>query len=91
MTKDETLVRQLKQDYRPADLSAADRAMLEYCDKLTRSPSEVNNADVEALRHTGFSDSAVLDICQVAAYFNFVNRLADGLGVELEGYWGEKT
>lgn len=61
--------------------------MLEYCDKLTRSPSEVDHTDVDALRRAGFSDAAILDICQVTAYFNFVNRLADGLGVELEGYW----
>ncbi len=58
--------------------------MLTYVDKLTRTPAAIRPEDVDALRHTGFSDSAILDICQVAAYYAFVNRLADGLGVELE-------
>lgn len=58
--------------------------MLGYCHKLTRTPAKVGAADVEALRTVGFSDAAILDVCQTAAYFAFVNRLADGLGVELE-------
>ena len=64
--------------------------MLDYALKLTRSPSAVTEADVAELRRLGFTDRAVLDICQVGAYFNFVNRLADGLGAELETHWGEK-
>ena len=63
--------------------------MLEYAEKLTLHPSKMMQADVEKLRDNGFSDTAILDICQVAAYFAFVNRLADGLGVELEGYWAQ--
>ena len=58
--------------------------MLRYVQKLTRAPAGMNRDDVEALRQAGFADAAILDICQVAAYFAFVNRLADGLGVELE-------
>ena len=58
--------------------------MLEYAEKLTRTPAAVRREDVDALRKAGFSDAAILDICQVTAYFAFVNRLADGLGVELE-------
>jgi len=45
--------------------------------------------DVIALRSVGFSDAAILDINQVTAYFAYVNRMADGLGVELENYWEE--
>ena len=59
--------------------------MLAYVTKLTRTPWEIVENDVQRLRENGFSDSAILDICQVAAYYAFVNRLADGLGVELEG------
>jgi uncharacterized peroxidase-related enzyme len=59
--------------------------MLDYADKLTRAPWTMTPADVEALRRVGFGDAAVLDIAQVTAYFAYVNRLADGLGVELEG------
>ncbi len=63
--------------------------MLAYSAKLTREPWNMSRADIESLREAGFSDGAILDICQVAAYFAFVNRLADGLGVELEHYWQE--
>lgn len=58
--------------------------MLAYVDKLTRTPAAIGQADVDVLTAAGFSAAAVLDICQVAAYYAFVNRLADGLGVELE-------
>jgi len=47
-------------------------------------------ADVQALRESGFSDVAILDIVQVAGYYAYVNRLADGLGVKLEAIWDEK-
>ena len=79
----------MKQDYRAAELSAADRTMLDYAVKLTRTPWEMTEGDVDALRQHGFSDSAILDICQITGYYAFVNRLADGLGVELENYWQE--
>lgn len=65
--------------------------MLEYAWKLTRSPEAMGEADVSALRDAGFDDTAILDVCQITAYFNFVNRLADGLGVELEDYWTDET
>jgi alkylhydroperoxidase family enzyme len=58
--------------------------MLGYVDKLTRTPASMTASDVEALRQSGFNDAAILDICQVAAYYAFVNRIAQGLGVELE-------
>lgn len=87
LTNDDALVEQLKQDYRDAGLSPADRAMLDYAVKLTRTPWEMTKDDVGPLRQHGFSDSAILDICQITGYYAFVNRLADGLGVELEPYW----
>ncbi len=58
--------------------------MLEYAVKLTLEPWSMNQEDVERLRQAGFSDADILDINQVTGYFAFVNRLADGLGVELE-------
>jgi uncharacterized peroxidase-related enzyme len=78
------LVEQLKVDCQTADLTPADRAMLTYAVKLTREPWHIVEADVIALREAGFSDAAILDINQVTGYYAFVNRLADGLGVELE-------
>jgi uncharacterized peroxidase-related enzyme len=83
------LVEALRRDYRTAELSAADRAMLDYAVKLTLTPWEMTAEDVEALRAVGFEDAAILDVNQVAAYYAFVNRLADGLGVELESFWDQ--
>lgn len=59
--------------------------MLEYAVKLTLSPAAMTAADVETLREQGFSDTAIHDIAQVTALFNYYNRLADGLGIDPEG------
>jgi len=80
----EKLLTSLAADYRKADLQAADLAMLHYAAKLTRSPGEMIEADVSSLRAQGFDDRAIHDICAITAYYAFVNRMADGLGVELE-------
>jgi uncharacterized peroxidase-related enzyme len=80
----EKLLAALASDYRKADLQAADLAMLDYAVKLTRSPGDMTEADVSSLRAQGFDDRAIHDICAIAAYYAFVNRIADGLGVELE-------
>ncbi len=76
-------------DFRTAPIDTADRAMLEYADKLTHRPAAMVEGDVVALRDAGFGDRAILDINQVTGYFAYVNRLADGLGVALEDRWGE--
>ena len=80
----EKLLTILASDYRTAGLPAADLAMLDYAVKLTRSDGAMTAADVDALRAQGFDDRAIHDICVIAAYYAFVNRIADGLGVELE-------
>ena len=79
----------LSTDYTRADLDPANRAMLDYVAKLTLTPHEMIPADVENLRAVGFSDRAILDIAQITAYYAYVNRIADGLGVSLEAYWAE--
>ena len=61
--------------------------MLGYVEKLTRCPQNMTEADVASLRDAGFTDRDILDICEVAAYYAYVNRIADGLGVTLET-WG---
>jgi uncharacterized peroxidase-related enzyme len=74
-----------------ADLSGLrsdERALIEYADKLTRDPGGMSAADVESLRRAGFDDRAIHDACAIVAYFAFVNRIADGLGVELESSAG---
>lgn len=88
LTNDEKLVSALERDWRSAELSTADRAMLEYVEKLTLRPWEMEQLDVIALREAGLSDAAILDVNQVTGYYAFVNRLADGLGVELEAVRG---
>ena len=90
MLNDGILPRALVKNYKQAKLSHQDRVMLDYAVKLTHTPAEIEELDVVLLRETGFSDTAILDICQVTAYYNYVNRLADGLGVELEDGWEGK-
>ncbi len=68
-----------------APLEAADRALLEFAIQLTREPWTIDEEAVGKLREHGFDDRAIHDACQVVAYFAYVNRVADGLGVELEG------
>ena len=84
LTHDEPLVEAIKTDYTAAKITNAERAILDYALKLTRSPGDVERADVERLREAGFSDRGIHDVALVAGYFAFVNRIADGLGVELE-------
>lgn len=66
-------------------VSPADLALLAYAAKLTRTPGDMTAADVDLLRQAGFDDRAIHDACAIVSYFAFVNRIADGLGVELEG------
>jgi uncharacterized peroxidase-related enzyme len=76
----------LEADWRTADLTAGRRAMLTYVVKLTLTPGEVVESDVVALRSEGFSDRDILDIVEVTAYYAYVNRIADGLGVPIEDW-----
>lgn len=78
------LLSSLISDHRQAALKGADKAMLDYAVKLTVAPGEVSQDDVDALRAAGFDDRGIHDICTITAYFAFVNRIADGLGVEME-------
>lgn len=77
-------VEKVVKDFRDAGLDPADRALCVYAEKLTRAPGEMAPADVEALRSQGFRDEAIHDAAQVISYFNYINRIADGLGVDLE-------
>jgi len=74
----------LSADYRGVTLAPADRVMLDYALKLTHAPAEIRAGDIDHLREAGFGDQAIHDICAITAYYAFVNRIADGLGVELE-------
>jgi uncharacterized peroxidase-related enzyme len=77
----------MKKDYRQAELTPADRAMLDYVAKLTLSPARVEESDITRLRAVGFEDKAILEINQITGFFAWCNRTIDGLGVELEDFW----
>jgi uncharacterized peroxidase-related enzyme len=78
---DEKLVRAIEEDYEHAPLSPADRAMLDYVGKVTIDATSVGPADHETLRANGFDDRAILQITLIASWFNYINRVADALGV----------
>ncbi len=59
-------------------------ALLDYVAVLTRAPADIQRADVENLRMHGFDDTAILQINLIASWFNYINRVADGLGVGRE-------
>ena len=74
-------------DYRDAELSEPVRALCDYAVKLTRSPGAVGAADVARLRGHGWDDEAIHDAIQVIAYFNYINRVAEGVGIGPEPEW----
>ena len=84
MSLDTELVEALKRDWRTANLDEKDRAMLSYVEKLTMNPVSVWREDMDALRTAGFDDTAILQITLIASFFNYINRVADGLGVGRE-------
>ena len=65
--------------------------MLDYAEKLSLEPWNMDESDVQQLRDAGFSNAGILDITHVTGYYAYVNRLADGLGVDLEEFWKEKN
>lgn len=77
-------MKEVAEDFQKADISKEEKVMLYYAKKLTEEPKNIMERDVEALKKSGFTDRDVFDINQVASYFNYVNRIADGLGVKLE-------
>ncbi len=84
MEESDTWLAKIASDWRAAELEANDRALLTYAEKLTRSPLRMSAEDVEDLRAHGFDDLAIHDLIQVVAYFNYINRIAEGIEVELE-------
>ena len=84
--RDDELLGRIERDWRSAGLGDKRVAMLTYAEKLTLEPARVERADAMMLRSAGFADEDVLAICEVVGYYAYVNRIADGLGVELEDY-----
>jgi len=74
-------------DYRKATLSPRERALCDFAVKLTHLAAEVDDTDIDALRAQGLSDRDVSDAIQVIGFFNYVTRVADGIGIEDEPEW----
>jgi uncharacterized peroxidase-related enzyme len=77
-------------DYRRADLSPRERALCDFAIKLTHRAASVDDSDVEALRAHGLDDAAISDAIQVVGYFNYVTRIADGIGIDSEPEWASQ-
>ena len=71
----------MQDDYRTAPVSEQDRAMLDYVSKLTRDATRISPEDHARLRSVGFDDKGILQITLIASWFNYINRVADALGV----------
>jgi uncharacterized peroxidase-related enzyme len=84
VTLDKTLVEALEKDYTTAPLTPQERVMVDYVVKLTKDATKVWKDDIEGLRSTGFDDRGILQITLIASWFNYINRVADALGVGRE-------
>ncbi len=85
MTLDEALVEALKADYASAPIGEQDRVMLDYVVQLTKDATRISPADHRRLRAVGFDDRGILQITLIASWFNYINRVADALGVGRSG------
>lgn len=85
-------VHAIARDWKTAPLANQDMALCKFAEKLTHSPANMSLADLDELRAIGFDDVAIHDATQVISYFNYINRIADALGVEPEDFiqpWGK--
>jgi uncharacterized peroxidase-related enzyme len=78
---DEALIAALEDDYTKAPISEQDRVMLDYVVQVTRDATRITPAHHETLRRVGFDDRAILQITLITAWFNYINRVADAVGV----------
>jgi uncharacterized peroxidase-related enzyme len=81
VTLDETMVEALRRDYKSAPISKQNRVMLDYVVKLTKDATKCSPEDHTKLRAVGFDDRGILQITLIASWFNYINRVADALGV----------
>jgi uncharacterized peroxidase-related enzyme len=84
VTLDKELVAALEKDYTTAPITSQERVMLDYVVMVTRDATKVRKDDIEALRTAGFDDRGILQITLIASWFNYINRVADALGVGRE-------
>ena len=84
MTLDKELIEALQKDYTTAPITPQERVMVDYVVKLTKDATKVWKDDIERLRSVGFDDRGILQITLIASWFNYINRVADSLGVGRE-------
>ena len=84
MTLDKELVEALENDYTAAPITPQERVMVDYVVKLTKDATRIWKDDIEGLRAAGFDDRGILQITLIASWFNYINRVADALGVGRE-------
>jgi uncharacterized peroxidase-related enzyme len=84
VTLDKEMVESLQRDYTTAPITPQERVMLDYVVKLTKDATKVWKNDIEGLRKAGFDDRGILQITLIASWFNYINRVADSLGVGRE-------
>ena len=77
-------MKELQEDFRTADISDQDRVMLDYVARITKDATDISQQDHERLRASGFDDQGILQITLIASWFNYINRVADALGVGRE-------
>ncbi len=85
MSLNEEMVEALRNNFRGAPICEQDKTMLEYVVKLTKDATQCSPADHKKLRTAGFDDCGILQITLIASWFNYINRVADALGVGREG------
>ena len=88
----DAFVHAVARDWRTAPLTRLDKSLCEYAAKLTHTPSDMTHDDLENIRKQGLDDLAIHDATQVISYFNYINRIADALGIEQEDFiqpWGK--
>jgi len=88
---DSDVVDLFKRDWRTTGLAPPDLALMEFAEKMTRTPWAMAPEDLDRLRGHGFQDLAISDATQIIAYFNYINRIADALGVDLEPDMAQRT
>jgi len=77
-------VHQIAKNWKQANLAPADQALCEFAEQLTHAPQQMNKEHTVNLQKQGFCDQAIHDASQVISYFNYINRIADSLDVDLE-------
>ena len=89
-TKDQKLVDEIANDWKKSSLTKEQIALCNFAEKLTLKPGEITQLDYKELQKNNFDDKAISEIVQVISYFNYINRVADGLGLEPEEFIDEK-